>query len=92
MSGRFAQLADDQRRRVLGALDELPDYIGLLSLRVVVPVMHALTVQRPVNFLTAEALGAALLLDASIVVSTEAPLLREGCTDLAIDYRLVGTG
>ena len=54
--------------------------------------MHALTVQRPVNFLTAEALGAALLLDASIVVSTDAPVLREGCTDLAIDYRLVGTG
>lgn len=92
LSGRFSGLADGQRHSVLASLDELPDHIGLLSLRIVVPVMQALTVERPLNFLSAEALGAALLLDASVVVSTDAPLLRSGCADLAVSYRLAGTG
>lgn len=40
--------------------------------------------------LNAEALAAALLLDASIVVSTDSPLLRSGAADLGVDYQLVG--
>ena len=68
---------------------DLPDQIGLLSLCVVVPVMQALTVTRPLNFLNAEALGAALLLDASIAVTVDAPLLRAGATDLSVSYRLI---
>ena len=69
LSGRFQALDDSVRRRVLTSLEDLPDQIGLLSLRVVVPVMQALTVTRPLNFLNAEALRAALLLDASIAVT-----------------------
>lgn len=89
LSGRFKALDDSVRHRVLTALEELPDQIGLLSLRVVVPVMQALAVTRPLNFLNAEALGAALLLDASIAVTVDAPLLRTGATDLSVSYRLI---
>lgn len=73
----------------MASLEDLPDEIGLLSLRIVVPVMQALTVTRPLNFLNAEAHGAALLLDASLVVTVDAPLLRSGAADLFVGYRLV---
>lgn len=89
LSGRFRALDEPVRQRVVGALDELPEQIGLLSLRTVVPVMQALAVSRPLNFLNAEALGAALLLDAAIAVTVDAPLLRAGATDLVVDYRVL---
>lgn len=89
LSGRFQALDDSLRQRVLASLEDLPDQIGLLSLRTVVPVMQALAVTRPLNFLNAEALGAALLLDASIAVTVDAPLLRAGATDLSLTYHLI---
>ncbi len=89
LSGRFQALDVSVRQRVSASLEDLPDQIGLLSLRVVVPVMQALAVTRPLNFLNAEALGAALLLDASIAVTVDAPLLRAGAADLSVGYRLI---
>lgn len=89
LSGRFQALEASVRQRVRASLEDLPDVIGLLSLRVVVPVMQALTVTRPLNFLNAEALGAALLLDASLVITVDAPLLRSGAADLSVGYRFV---
>lgn len=89
LSGRFQALDISVRQRVWASLEDLPDQIGLLSLRVVVPVMQALAVTRPLNFLNAEALGAALLLDASIGVTVDAPLLRAGAADLSVGYRLM---
>lgn len=89
LSGRFRALDEAGRRRVVGALEELPEQIGLLSLRVVVPVMQAIAVSRPLNLLNAEALGAALMLDATIAVTVDAPLLRAGASDLAVDYRII---
>ncbi len=89
LSGRFQALDVSVRQRVSASLEDLPDQIGLLSLRVVVPVMQALAVNRPLNFLNAEALGAALLLDASIAVTVDAPLLRAGAADLSVGYRLI---
>ena len=53
------------------------------------PCIEALTVIRPLNFSNAEALSAALLLDASIAVTVDAPLLRSGATDLSVAYRVV---
>lgn len=87
LSRRFEALDPPTRTRALSALDELPEEIGLLSLRVLVPVMQALRVRRPLNMLNAEALAVALLLDASITVSTDSPLLRSGAADLEVDYQ-----
>jgi len=89
LSGRFQALDEPVRQRVLASLEDLPEQIGLLSLRIVVPIMQALAVTRPLNFLNAEALGAALLLDASIAVTVDAPLLRAGANDLSVGYRLI---
>ena len=89
LSGRFQALDVSVRQRVSASLEDLPDQIGLLSLRVVVPVMQALAATRTLNFLNAEALGAALLLDASIAVTVDAPLLRAGAADLSVGYRLI---
>lgn len=89
LSGRFQALDISVRQRVWASLEDLTDQIGLLSLRVVVPVMQALAVTRPLNFLNAEALGAELLLDASIAVTVDAPRLRAGAADLSVGYRLM---
>ena len=59
------------------SLQEVPDEIGLLTSRTVVPVMLALRVRRPLNMLNAEALAVALLAGAELIVTTESPLFRQ---------------
>lgn len=49
LSGRFQALDESVRQRVLTSLEELPEQIGLINLRIVVPVMQALAVSRPMN-------------------------------------------
>ena len=88
LSGRLFDLPSANQERVRRALDELPAEVGLLSLRFVVPVMQALRVQRPLNFLGAEALAAALMLDANIVVGVHAPLLAAAAAELNVAYRV----
>ena len=89
LSRRLESLNAEETGRVSAALDELPAEVGLLSLRSVVPVMQALRVRRPLNMLNAEALAAAVVLDAALVVSIDSALLRSGAADLAVDYRVV---
>lgn len=75
LSGPFAGMAEENRRRVLAAMASLPDSIGVLNLRRLVLVMAVLPGQ--VNILTAEAVATAIVLDASIaVVATSAMLDR----------------
>jgi hypothetical protein len=88
LSRHLGGLDVDRQVRVVAALDRLPDSIGLLSLRDLVPVMRALRVSRPLNLLNAEALAAALVLDAALVVSTDSPLLREAAAELGVEYSL----
>ncbi len=89
LSARLAALTPDLQDRVGWALQELPDAIGLLTSRTVVPVMLALRVRRPLNMLNAEALAVALLTEASVLVTTDAPLLRSGADELGVDYRVI---
>lgn len=70
---------------MLAGVHELPPQIGLLSLRKLVPLMGQLDVGRPLNLLTAEAVTAARVLEASVMVTTESPLLRHACAALRID-------
>lgn len=88
LSGRFEALDEPTRELVRNALEVLPEEIGLLHLRVVVPVMQALSGRHRLNFVNVEALAAALLLDATILVATDAPLLRDAASSLAIGYRI----
>lgn len=85
----FHQLNTAQQARVLAALDELPDGIGLLSRRLLIPIMTSLHVGRPVNLLTSEAVAAALVLDATITVTTTSELMSQSCDQLGIDLRVL---
>jgi len=78
------------QNQVRSDLQELPLSIGLLHPRVVVPVMFALRVRRQLNLLTAETLAVALVVQARVVVTTDAPLLRAGATELGLEYELIG--
>jgi len=89
LSSRFADLDDPARDLVRTGLDVLPEEIGLVSLRIVVPVMRAVSTRHRLNFLNAEAIGAALLLDGTILVTTDAPMLREATAALAVGYEVV---
>lgn len=63
LSGRLERLDPDVRDRVRTALHDLPEGVGLLHPRVVVPVMFSLRVGRHLNLLTAEALAVAVCAD-----------------------------
>lgn len=76
-----------QQTRVVASVERLPDEVGLLGLRELVPVMTALNVRRRLNLLTAEAVAAAVVLEATIVVTTESVLLTGACEQLGVDLR-----
>lgn len=73
MSAYLTSLGEEERLSVLAAVDNLPEGIGVLSLRRLVPVMAAIPGQ--LNLLTAEALASAVVLDASLAVTTDSALL-----------------
>ncbi|MHB1533988.1 MAG: hypothetical protein ACYC1D_05130 [Acidimicrobiales bacterium] len=74
LSRTMVGLSDDEQRRARSSLEVLPEEIGVLGIRRLVPVMAALPGQ--LNLLTAEAVAAASVLGATLVVSTDSPLLN----------------
>lgn len=86
LSSRLASFEAPVRDRVLAALQELPDDVGSLHPRVVVPVMFALRVRRQLNVLSADALAVALLVRGRLLVTTDASLLRSSAEELGISY------
>lgn len=88
LSGRLAQLDPEQAARARSRIEELPDWIGLLGPRLLVPIMSRLETRRTPNLLTAEALAVALVVDGAIAVTTDAALLRGSAQDLGIEYRI----
>jgi hypothetical protein len=89
LSAALDALPADRRARALNALDDLPQEIGVLDIRRLVPVMRRLDVGRRLNFLTAEAVAAALALDGSLRVTTESRLLTDACRALGVDLGVV---
>ena len=89
LSGRLMAFNAEVRDRVMAALQELPDDVGPLHARVVVPVMFALRVRRQLNLQSAEALAVALLVGGRLSVTTDAPLLRSGAHDLGVAYEVL---
>jgi hypothetical protein len=84
LSAPFAALPSTARERALHSLLELPDSIGLLSLRDLGPVIGRLRPRYELNILSMEALAAATTLDADVFLSAPSPRLEaalraEGC-------------
>jgi hypothetical protein len=90
LSSALVALPADRQARVATALDALPQEIGLLDMRRLVPIMRRLPGRR-LNFLTAEAVAAALALNAAVRVTTDSPLLNEACRAVGVDVRVVST-
>jgi hypothetical protein len=90
LSRALGDLTAPQQVRVVASVERLPEHVGLLSLRDLVPVMTALDVGRRLNLLTAEAIAAALVLDATVVVTTDSALLTESCARLGVGVRQLG--
>jgi hypothetical protein len=88
LSSALDRLPPDRRERAALALDALPPAIGLLDMRRLVPIMRRLPGRR-LNFLTAEAVAAALALKAAVRVTTESPLLHDACRAAGVDVRVV---
>lgn len=89
LSGRIAAMTDPARTSVRNRIARLPDEIGLVGPRTLVPVMAGLQTPRRLNYLSAEALALAVLTEATIAVRTDSPPLREACRAVHVDYRLV---
>jgi hypothetical protein len=77
----------DERLRVGAAVENLPHGLGVLSLRRLVPIMAALPGQ--LNLLTAEAVAAAIVLAASIAVTTRSNLLTQAAAAVNVSVELV---
>ena len=76
LSGPFEALPPDRREQALAAVLELPEEIGLISLRELGPVIAQLRARHRLNALDIEAVAAAVHLDAAVALSTSSPRLE----------------
>lgn len=85
LSSSFAELPPKLIPRALHSLLELPEEIGLVSLRTLAPLIGQLRSRhRQLNLLSVEALAAALHLNAQVYLLTPSPPLQHA---LAIEGR-----
>ena len=91
LSGPFTALPGDRRERALAALLELPDDIGLVSLRELGPVIGRLRVRHQLNILGAEALAAAVYLDATVALSARSPRLEGALSVEGLSFHVVSS-
>ena len=81
LSGSFAELPPKLIPRALHSLLELPEEIGLVSLRTLAPLIGRLRSRhRQLNLLSVEALAAALHLNAPVYLLTPSPPLQNALT------------
>lgn len=77
LSGPFDTLPAEARDRAVEALVELPDPVGLVSLRDLAPTIGRLRRRHQLNILGLEALAAALHLEADVYLSAPSPRLQD---------------
>ena len=68
------------------AIEELSDAVRVLDLHQLIPMMSAFAAAFRLNLLASEALAAAEVLGADIVVGQDTPRLREACRVRGITY------
>ena len=76
LSGPFAALPEGLRDQAVRALLELPNDIGLVSLRELGPVIGQLRRNHDLNILGMEVLATAVYLDAEVYLSAQSPRLE----------------
>ncbi len=86
-SRHYVGLPADRQAEVRRVLDDLSDRVEIVSPKESVPVMSALATMATVNMLTADAVAAALILDAPILVSTRSDLLERAASVAGVPTR-----
>ena len=76
LSGPFVSLPEGLRTPATAAVMQLPDAIGLVSLRELAPIMGGLRREHSLNVLGMEALAAANYLHADVFLHTPSPSCR----------------
>lgn len=91
LAAPYADLPEPLRAPALAAVLGLPARIGLVSLRLLAPTMGQLSERHRLNLLAREALAAALLLDATVVLaaSNPSPALRAAADLEGVPVRVV---
>ena len=77
LSGPFDELSAPVRQRALATLLELPNEVGLVSLRELGPEIGRLRRDHTLNILSAEALAAAVYLQAEVHLAAPSPSLED---------------
>lgn len=77
LSAPFVLLPPDHRERATRALMELPDDVGLVSLRSLAPLIGQLRRNHDMNILGMEVLAASIHLQADVYLSAPSPRLQE---------------
>jgi len=90
LSTPFDQLPTATRERALAALLQLPDEIGLVSLRELAPLIGHLRARHDLNILGMEVLAAAMHLDADVYLSAHSPRLEESLERESCRVQIVG--
>jgi len=85
----FRSLEGPTRDRAIQALLELPDGVGLVSLRELGPVIGQLRARHELNILGMEALAAAVHLEAIVYLSAPSPRLQHAFTQESRSSHLV---
>jgi len=90
LSASFRSLPGPTRDRAIQALLELPDQIGLVSLRELAPIIGQLRNRHDLNILGMEVLAVAVHLEADVYLSAPSPRLQEALILESRRARIVG--
>ncbi|MGH9104189.1 MAG: hypothetical protein ACRDYD_14585 [Acidimicrobiales bacterium] len=88
ISSPFASLPEGLRSPATIAVMELPDTIGLVSLRSLAPLIGSLRRDHSLNILAMEALAAAKYLQADVILSVACPHLQAALTHEGLTARV----
>jgi hypothetical protein len=84
----FAAVESGARSALVQTIARLPDRLLILDLRDLIPAMALLAAEYDLNLLAAEAVVAAEVLGADLVVRQDTPKIRETAAARGIPYRL----
>ncbi len=86
LSRRIERQPAPAGRAIRRAVDHLPERFAIIDLRRLLPAIGPLAGEHGLNLLSAEALTAATILGADIVVGQDAPGLREAARVRGVTY------
>jgi hypothetical protein len=88
----FGDIDSTTRSALERTVAKLPDRIVILDLRDLIPAMARLSAEHNLNLLAAEAVVAAEILGAELVVRQDTPKIRDTAAARGIRYRLDAAG